>query len=71
MHKIRGGKNWFLPPVLTGLNRLAETPSGSNCQKLKWPKLLFSAQQWFETYKCVSRCYWDALGTLPHWFSGL
>ena len=24
----RGGKNWFLPLVLTGLNRLAETPSG-------------------------------------------
>ena len=27
-----GGKNRFLPLVLTGLNRLAETPSGQNWQ---------------------------------------
>ena len=29
-----GGKNWFLPLVLTGLNQLAKTPSGRNWQKL-------------------------------------
>ena len=34
---IRVGKGWqkpFLPMVLTGLNQLAETPSGRKCQKL-------------------------------------
>ena len=25
-----GGRNWFLPLVLTSLNWLAETPSGKN-----------------------------------------
>ena len=29
----RGGKNWFLPLVPTGLNRLAESNSGKNCKK--------------------------------------
>ena len=29
-----GGRNWFLPLVLTGLNRVAETPCGKNWQKL-------------------------------------
>ena len=69
------GENWFLPPVLTGLSRLAETPSGRN-----WPKLaktqmtkavvILVSNNLFETYKCLSGCYWDIFYTLHHWFPG-
>ena len=65
-----GGKNWFLPLVLTGLNWLAETPSAKNWQKLKWPKLFvfWLAIAW--NVQMFSECYWDLLCTLPHWFHG-
>ena len=41
----REWQKWFLPLVLTGSNRLTETPSGKNWQipaKLKWPNCWFS-----------------------------
>ena len=34
----RGGKNWFLPLILTGLNRLAETPIGKKLVKTQMTK---------------------------------
>ena len=57
------GKNWFLPLVLTGLNRLAETPNGKNWQKLAKTQMtktivLLVSNRW----KCTNVCL-NAMGT--------
>ena len=69
MGKVRGRvgrratKTVFASPVLTGLNWLAETPSGRNWRnpaKTQMTKIVvFSGLQLLETYKCVSGCHWD------------
>ena len=65
----RGWQNWFLPPFLTDLNRLAET---------KWQKLAktqMTKTVGFLVGNClkhtnVSVCYWDILCALLQWLSG-
>ena len=61
-HRVgRGWENCFLPLVLTGLNRLAETSSDKNWQKLNDQNCWFSGQEFLEIHKCVSGCYWELL----------
>ena len=47
----RAGKHVF-SPVLTGLNRLAETSGGKNWQKLKWLEMLVF---WLANSNCLKR----------------
>ena len=67
LRETRVGRGWQ-KLVLTGLNWLAETPSGKNRQILKWPKLFVFWLAIVSHVQMSSRCYWDLLCTLPHCF---
>ena len=60
------GKNWFLPVVLTGLNRLAETPSGKNWQKLAKTQMIKTVRFLVSNRLNVQMCVWMLWGPIVH-----
>ena len=65
-----GGRNWFLPLVLTSLNQLAENPSGKKWQKLA--KIHMTKTVGFLVHLSTSNeqmCVWMLLGCTLHFAS--
>ena len=65
----RAGKNWCLPLLLTGLNWLAESPSGKNWQKPAKTKMTQTVC--FLVSNCLkcTNVFWMLLGPIVHFAS--